>query len=184
MKRTGTRTGTGAVQYRSDTAPLYRPAKTATAYFIPNHKSKATKEEQNERMHQKKEDSLNSLLSACRKTHSYICTHGVTSAPVDSSYQSPSALRPDKILLPFMCTSSAKRRSKKERLLVSNALAQALLEIERPQTATFARLGAPVPLRPQILIRLALTAVSARGRWLSILRGKTPIPRIMKCVRL
>ena len=127
-------------------------------------------------MHQRKEDSLNFLLSACRKTHSYICTHGLTSAPVDSSYQSPSALRPDKILLPFMCTSSAKRRSKKEILLVSNVLAQALPGSERPQTATFARLGAPVPLRPQILIRLALTAVSARGRCISMLRGKTPIP--------
>ena len=127
-------------------------------------------------MHQRKDVSLKSLLSACRNTHSYICTHGLTSAPVDSSYQSPSALRPDKILLPFMCTSSAKRRSKKEKLLVSNALAQVLPGSERPQTATFARLGAPVPLRPQILIRLALTAVSARGRCISMLRGKTPIP--------
>jgi hypothetical protein len=127
-------------------------------------------------MHQRKEDSLKSFLSVCRNTHSYICTHGITSAPVDSSYQSPSALRPDKILFPFICISSAKRRSNKERLLVSNALAQALPGSERPQTATFARLGAPVPLRPQILIRLALTAVSARGRCISMLRGKTPIP--------
>ena len=127
-------------------------------------------------MHQRKDVSLKSLLSACRNTYSYICTHGLTSAPVDSSHQSPSALRPDKILLPFMCTSSAKRRSNKERLLVSKALAQVLSGSERPQTATFARLGAPVPLRPQILIRLALTAVSARGRCISMLRGKTPIP--------
>ena len=34
IKITGTGTGTGAVQYRSDTAPLYRPAKTATAYSL------------------------------------------------------------------------------------------------------------------------------------------------------
>jgi hypothetical protein len=69
-------------------------------------------------MHQREGESLKSLLSAGRKTHSYICKHGLTSAPVDSSYQSPSALRPDKILLLFMCTSSEKRRSNKERLLV------------------------------------------------------------------
>ena len=131
-------------------------------------------------MHQRKEDSLNSLLSACGKTHSYICTHGLLSAPVDFSYQSPSALRPDKILLPFMCTSSAKRRSNKERILVSKALAQVLSGSERQQTSIFVRLGAPVPLWPQIFIRL----VSARGRFKSMLRGKTSIPMMMKCVRL
>ena len=121
-----------------------------TPAFMPNNNClRGSKKELNKRMHQRKENSLNSLLSACRKTHFYICTHGLTSAPVDSSYQSPSALRPDKILLPFMCTSSAKRRSKKEKLLVSNALAQALPGSERPQTATFARLGAPVHYGPR-----------------------------------
>ena len=146
--------------------------------------SEARIEELNEWIHQSKGVSLKSLLSACRNTHSYICTHGLTSAPVDSSYQSPSALRPDKILLPFICTSSSKRRSKKERLLVSKALAQVLSGSERPQTTTFARLGALVPLWPKILIRLVLTAVSARVRCISLLRGKSSIPRMMKCIRL
>ena len=68
--------------------------------------------------------SLKSLVSACRNAH------GLTSAPVDSSYQSSPALRLKKILLPFMCTSRAKGRSKKERLLVSKALAQVLSGIE------------------------------------------------------
>ena len=68
-----------------------------TPAFMPNNNClRARIEELNERMHQRKEDSLNSLLSACRNKHSYICKHGLTSAPFDSSYQSPSALRPDK----------------------------------------------------------------------------------------
>ncbi len=69
-----------------------------------------------------------------------------------------------------------KEEEQERKTLGIKTLAQVLPWSEKQQTATFARLGAPVIQRPQILIRLALAAVSARGRCIRLLRGKTPCP--------
>jgi hypothetical protein len=64
------------------------------------------------------------------------------------------------------------------------SLGECYLIAKNHEPLLFARFGAAVSLRAHILIRLALTAVSARGQCISMLRGKTSTPRIIKCVRL